>query len=100
METSVSYGGNERFPIREQISRTVIDIGRQDLLQHIPQAGDGFLQLGVYGLDADAQLFGHLGIALLLFADADEDLAAAFGQAVQRLDVAGKELFADEALLG
>ena len=74
--------------------------GGQDLFQHIPQAGDGFLQLGIYGLDTDAQFFGHLGIALLLFADADEDFSAAFGQAVQRLDVAGKELFADKVFLG
>lgn len=74
--------------------------GRQDLFQHFFQAGDGFLQLGIYGLDTDAQFFGYLGIALLLFADADEDLSAAFGQAVQRLDVAGKELFADKVFLG
>ena len=100
VETSVSYSGNERFPVGKRTSRTMIDFGRQNLLQHIPQAGHGFLQLGIDGLDADAQLFGYLGIALLLFADADEDLAAAFGQAVQCLDVAGKEFFADEVLLG
>lgn len=100
VETSVSYSGNERFPVGKRTSQTMIDFGRQNLLQHIPQAGHGFLQLGIDGLDADAQFFGHLDIALLLFADADEDLAATFGQAVQCLDVAGKELFADEALLG
>ena len=59
-----------------------------------------FLQLRVYCLCADVQLLRHLCIALFLFAQADEYFTATLRQAVERLDISGKQFFADKSVFG
>ena len=59
-----------------------------------------FLQLRVYCLCADVQFLRHLCIALFLFAQADEYFTATLRQAVERLDISGKQFFADKSVFG
>lgn len=59
-----------------------------------------FLQLRVYCLCADVQILRHLCIALFLFAQADEYFTATLRQAVERLDISGKQFFADKSVFG